>query len=122
MTKQIRHHVAALFLLLPAAAALVAVPGTVIAQPSQPELRSLQVVTDDGLRAGAELQFTVEATPRGRVQLNLAGVPRSIVLQETERGVYTGSYTLRLQDRLREGSAVRATLRVRTGCLVKWVS
>ena len=113
MTKQIRHHVAALFLLLPAAAALVAVPGTVIAQPSQPELRSLQVVTDDGLRAGAELQFTVEATPRGRVQLNLAGVPRSIVLQETERGVYTGSYTLRLQDRLREGSAVRATLKVR---------
>jgi hypothetical protein len=113
MTKQIRHHVAALFLLLPVASALMVVPGTVMAQPAAPELRSLQVATDDGLRAGADLQFTVEGTPRGKVQLRVAGVPRAIVLQETERGVYTGSYTVRRQDRLNEGSAVRATLKVR---------
>ena len=113
MTKQIRHHVAALFLLLPIASALMVVPGTVMAQPAAPELRSLQVATDDGLRAGADLQFTVEGTPRGKVQLRVAGVPRAIVLQETERGVYTGSYTVRRQDRLNEGSAVRATLKVR---------
>lgn len=113
MTKQIRHHAAALFLLLPIASALMVVPGTVMAQPAAPELRSLQVATDDGLRAGADLQFTVEGTPRGKVQLRVAGVPRAIVLQETERGVYTGSYTVRRQDRLNEGSAVRATLKVR---------
>ena len=82
MTKQIRHHVAALFLLLPVASALMVVPGTVMAQPAAPELRSLQVATDDGLRAGADLQFTVEGTPRGKVQLRVAGVPRAIVLQE----------------------------------------
>jgi len=113
MTKHIRNQVAALFLLLPAATALLVVPGTVMAQPAAAELRSLQVETDDGLRAGADLQFTIEGTPRGRVQLKVEGVPRTIVLQETERGVYTGSYTIRRQDRLNERSAVRATLKVR---------
>ena len=91
MTRHIRNQVAALFLLLPAATALLVAPGTVMAQPAATELRSLQVETDDGLRAGADLQFTIEGTPRGRVQLKIEGVPRSIVLQETERGVYTGS-------------------------------
>jgi hypothetical protein len=113
MTKHIRNHVAALFLLLPAATALLVVPGTVMAQPAAAALRSLQVETDDGLRAGADLQFTIEGTPRGRVQLKIDGVPRTIVLQETERGVYTGSYTIRRQDRINERSAVRATLKVR---------
>ena len=113
MQKHLRNQVAALFLLLPAATALLVIPGTAMAQPAAAELRSLQVETDDGLRAGADLQFTIEGTPRGRVQLKIEGVPRSIVLQETERGVYTGSYTIRRQDRLNERSAVRATLKVR---------
>ncbi|ART53392.1 hypothetical protein CBP34_00245 [Acidovorax carolinensis] len=113
MKKHIRNQVAALFLLLPTATALLVAPGTVMAQPAAAELRSLQVETDDGLRAGADLQFTIEGTPRGRVQLKIDGVPRSIVLQETERGVYTGSYTIRRQDRINENSAVRATLKVR---------
>lgn len=113
MKKHIRNQVAALFLLLPTATALLVAPGTVMAQPAAAELRSLQVETDDGLRAGADLQFTIEGTPRGRVQLKIDGVPRTIVLQETERGVYTGSYTIRRQDRINERSAVRATLKVR---------
>lgn len=113
MTPHIRNQVAALFLLLPAATALLVLPGTALAQPAAPELRSLQVATDDGLRAGARLQFTVEATPRARVMLSVVGAQRSIVLQETERGVYTGNYTIRLQDRINESSAVRATLKVR---------
>lgn len=113
MTKHLRNQIAALFLLLPAATTLLVIPGTVMAQPAAPELRSLQVETDDGLRAGADLEFTIEGTPRGRVQLKIEGAPRSIVLQETERGVYTGSYTIRRQDRINERSAVRATLKVR---------
>lgn len=113
MKKQIRNQVAALFLLLPAATALLALPGTAMAQPAAPELRSLQVGSDDGLRAGADLQFTVEGTPRGRVSLNVRGIPRVIMLKETARGVYTGSYTIRRQDRINENSAIRATLRVR---------
>jgi hypothetical protein len=113
MKKQIRNQVAALFLLLPAAAALIALPGTAMAQPAAPELRSLQVGSDDGLRAGADLEFTVEGTPRGQLSLNVRGVPRTIMLKETARGVYTGSYTVRRQDRLNENSAIRATLKVR---------
>lgn len=113
MKTQLRNHIAALFLLLPAASVMLAVPASALAQPAQPELRSLQVATDDGLNAGARLDFTVEGTPRGQASLRLRGVPRNIVLKETSRGVYTGSYTLRRQDRISENSAVRATLKVR---------
>lgn len=113
MKKQIRTQVAAFFLLLPAATALLALPGTAMAQPAAPELRALQVGTDAGLEAGATLQFTVEGTPRGQVSLTVRGVPRSIVLKESARGVYTGNYTLRRQDRVTESSAIRATLKVR---------
>ncbi|MDP2032498.1 MAG: hypothetical protein Q8K29_03705 [Polaromonas sp.] len=113
MKTQLRNHIAALFLLLPAASVMLAVPASALAQPAQPELRSLQVATDDGLNAGARLDFTVEGTPRGQASLRLRGVPRNIVLKETARGVYTGSYTLRRQDRISESSAVRATLKVR---------
>ncbi|MFN3570621.1 MAG: Ig-like domain-containing protein [Polaromonas sp.] len=113
MKTQLRNHIAALFLLLPAASVMLAVPASALAQPAQPELRSLQVATDDGLNAGARLDFTVEGTPRGQASLRLRGVPRNIVLKETSRGVYTGSYTLRRQDRISESSAVRATLKVR---------
>jgi len=113
MKKQIRNQVAALFLLLPAATALLALPGSVMAQPAAPELRSLQVGTDAGLQPGANLQFTLEGTPRGQLSLTVRGAPRTIVLKETARGVYTGSYTIRRQDRITESSAIRATLKVR---------
>lgn len=113
MKKHIRNQVAAFFLLLPAATVLLAVPGIASAQPVMPELRSLQVATDDGLRAGAQLDFTVEGTPRGKVSLTVRGAPRTIVLKEAARGVYSGSYTIRRQDRLTESSAIRATLKVR---------
>lgn len=113
MKKQIRNQVAAFFLLLPAATALIALPGTAMAQPAAPELRSLQVGTDGGLQAGAKLQFTVEGTPRGQLSLTVRGAPRNIMLKETARGVYTGSYTIRRQDRITESSAIRATLKVR---------
>ncbi len=113
MKKQIRNQVAALFLLLPATTVLFALPGIAVAQPAQPELRSLQVAADDGLRPGATLDFTVEGTPRGQVSLTVRGAPRTVVLKETERGRYTGSYTVRRQDRITESSAIRATLKVR---------
>jgi hypothetical protein len=113
MKKQIRNQVAAFFLLLPSAGVMLAVPASVLAQPAQPELRSMQVASDGGLKAGARLDFTVEGTPRGQASLTLRGAPRTIALKETSRGVYTGSYTLRRQDRISETSAVRATLKVR---------
>lgn len=113
MKTYLRHHIAAMFLLLPAASVILALPASVLAQPAQPELRSMQVATDDGLKPGARLDFTVEGSARGQASLTLRGAPRNIALKETSRGVYTGSYTIRRQDRITESSPVRATLRLR---------
>ncbi|MDP2820284.1 MAG: hypothetical protein Q8O29_18815 [Polaromonas sp.] len=114
MKTQLRNQLAAFFFfLLPAATVLLAVPGVALAQPAMPELRSLQVGADEGLSAGSQLDFTVEGTPRGQVSLTVRGIPRTIVLKETERGVYEGSYTVRRKDRISENSPIRATLRVR---------
>ena len=109
----IRHQVAALFVLLPMTAALVVLPATALAQPASPETRSLQVTSDDGLRAGAELEFVVEATPRARVNLRIKGVQRPIALSETSRGVYTGSYTIKRQDRISNANPIQATTQLR---------
>ena len=114
----IRHQVAALFVLLPMTTALVVLPATAMAQPASPETRSLQVTSDDGLRAGAELDFVVEATPRARVNVRIKGVQRPIILSETSRGVYTGSYTIKRQDRISNTNPVQATAQLRNRSVV----
>ncbi|MBC7610904.1 MAG: hypothetical protein H7228_15260 [Polaromonas sp.] len=113
MKASIRHQVAALFFLLPVAAAISALPATAMAQPAMPELRSLQVASDGGFTSGADLEFTVEATPRGQASVRIRGVQRNIPLREVSRGVYTGEYTVRRQDRITETSPIRATIKVR---------
>jgi hypothetical protein len=113
MNVRIRNQVASLFLLLPVLGAVVALPATAIAQPVALELRSLEVTSDDGLRAGAELEFTVEATPRARITLRINGVQRAVALNETSRGVYTGSYTIKRQDRISPANPIRATMELR---------
>lgn len=114
MKAHIRHQVAALFFLLPVAAAVGALlPATVMAQPAMPEVRSLQVNSDGGLSSGADLEFTVEATPRGQASVRIRGVQRNIPLKEVSRGVYRGEYTVRRQDRISETSPIRATIKVR---------
>ncbi len=101
------------FVLLPIAAVMLASPVSVRAQQAGPELRSLQVTSDGGLTAGADLQFTVEATPRAQVNLRIQGIQRNIPLKETARGVYTAEYTLKRQDRVTDTSQIRATARLR---------
>ena len=118
MNAFIRHQVAALFVLLPMTAALVVLPATALAQPAPLETRSLQVTSDDGLRAGAELEFVVEATPRARVNLRIKGVQRPITLSETSRGVYTGSYTIKRQDRISNTNPIQATTQLRNRSVV----
>lgn len=113
MNAHIRNQVASLFLLLPATAALIALPATAIAQPAAPQLRALEVTSDDGLKAGAELEFVVEGTPRAQVTARIEGVQRNIVLKETSRGVYTGSYTIKRQDRISPANPIRVTTRLR---------
>ena len=113
MKAYIRHQVAALCFLLPMAAAVSALPATVTAQTAMPELRSLQVASDGGFASGADLEFTVEATPSGQASVRIRGVQRNIPLKEISRGIYTGEYTVRRQDRITETSPIRATIKVR---------
>jgi hypothetical protein len=50
--------------------------------------------------------------------VRIRGVERNIPLREVSRGVYTGEYTIRRQDRVVESSPIRATLRVRNRSMV----
>jgi hypothetical protein len=113
MKTHLRNHVVSLFLLLPVAAAVVSIPATAAPRPAAPEIQALQVTADSGLNAGSSLQFTVEGTARARASVRVRGVERNIPLTETSRGVYTGEYTIRRQDRVVESSAIQATLRAR---------
>lgn len=112
--KVLRNHALSLFLLLPVAAAVVSMPAAAAKRATSqaaPEVQSLQVEGDGGFVAGSSLQFTVEGTPRARASVRVRGVARNIPLSETSRGVYTGEYTVRRQDRILENSAIQATLR-----------
>ncbi len=113
MSSRIRNHVAAAFLLMPVAATLMALPATAQAQRAAPQLESFEVEADNGLAAGSELSFKVDGAPRAQVTLRIRGVQRLIVLKETDRGVYTGDYTIRRADRITQESAIRASLRLR---------
>ena len=108
MKAYLRNHMAAVFLSLPAATTMVALPTAVMAQTDAPELRSLKVSSDGGLSAGAELGFTVEGTARAKSHVRIDGVNRDIILKETARGVYTGTYTILSQDRILQTSPIRA--------------
>lgn len=111
MKAQLRNHVAALFLLAPAAATLSALPSLVAAQPASPQVHSFQVASDNGLQPGSRLQFTMEGTPHARASIRIEGVRDAIALAETSRGVYTGRYVVSRSDRVDEDSRIRAVLR-----------
>lgn len=111
MKKEIRNSLASAFLLLPAAASLLALPSTALAQRATPELRSLQVTADDGLEAGSTLTITLLGTPRLEASVRIRGMRDNIELTETERGVYVGRYTIKRSDRIEGDEEVRATLR-----------
>lgn len=108
---KVRNHVAALFLLAPAAATFTALPATVLAQQATPELASLQVSSDNGINPGSRLRFTVRGTPGARAFVRIRGVRDRIDLVETARGVYTGRYVVSSDDRIDPGDPIRATLR-----------
>jgi hypothetical protein len=111
MKAQLRNHVAALFLLAPAAITLTALPSVVAAQPATPEVFSLEVTSDHGLRPGSRLRFKLEGTPRARASIRIRGTQAMIPLAETTRGVYTGRYIVTRDDRIREGDPIRAIMR-----------
>lgn len=110
MKSQLRNQLAALFLLLPAAASMVALPATAASARAAPEIFELQVDADGGLSAGSLLEFTLEGTPRGQARVRIPGTNVNLALKETERGIYTGSYTVRRADRIDPAKPLRASL------------
>lgn len=78
-----------------------------------PAVTSFEVTASDQLTPGSDLDFKLEGTPRGQASVRLSGINKNIVLRETERGVYEGSYTLSRRDRLGTRPTARATLRVK---------
>ena len=111
MKAQVRNHVAAIFLLAPAAVTLATLPAAVSAQVAGPEVFSFQVSSDGGLEPGARLQFTLQGTPRAMASIRISGARDAISLNETARGVYTGRYIISKRDRIDPDSPIRATMR-----------
>lgn len=111
MKAQLRSHVAALFLLAPAAITFTAVPSTVVAQPASPEVNSLQVTSDRGLAPGSRLFFRLEGTPRAKASIRIRGAQSMIPLTEISRGIYTGRYVITRDDSIQEGDKIRAIMR-----------
>jgi hypothetical protein len=111
MKTQLRNHVAALVLLAPVAAVFTALPSAALAQPATPQVRGLEVTSDNGIHPGSRLRFTLRGSPHAQASIHIRGVQGRIPLREVERGVYTGRYVIARGDRIEEGSRIRALLR-----------
>lgn len=111
MNAQLRNHVAALFLLAPAAVTLAALPSAAVAQSATPEVFSLQVTSDNGLAPGSRLAFTMRGTPHARASIRIRGAQAMIPLAETQPGIYRGRYVVARGDRIEGGDPIRAILR-----------
>src|SRR5438105_7173029 len=76
-----------------------------------PQISAFDMEPVDRVAPGAELFFRVQGTPNARATVRIAGVPRTLVLEEVDDGVYEGSYVLRPRDRASPDSASSLTLR-----------
>lgn len=61
---------------------------------------------------GNELVFILYGSPGGSAAVQIKGATGSVVLLETEAGVYEGTYTIRKRDRINVASTATANLRV----------
>lgn len=111
MKSYLRNYAVSALLALPAAVALVALPTSAMAQPSTPEVRSLQIAGDAGFLAGSRMRFTVEGTPHAQGEVRVRGLRDRITLREVSRGVYVGYYTIKRTDRVAADAEVRVALR-----------
>lgn len=75
-----------------------------------PKITGFDVDQVNTLRPGTAIDFTLSGTPKARATVRIGGVPRLIVLKETGRGFYEGTYVVRQRDRIASNSGVVATL------------
>lgn len=112
MKKHLLNQVAALCLLAPAAASLVAIPATAQAQRAAPALQThaLEVNADSGLAPGSQLRLRLEGTPGARATARIPGANVDLALREVAPGEYSGRYTVRRSDRIDPTSMIRVSL------------
>lgn len=100
------------------ALSLVGLSGTTQAKPRKaataaPQITRITVTPVNQFAPGTDLTITMEGTPQGVASVRAGAVARNIVLQEVEKGVYEGTYTISSRDRLVATDALRGTLKIR---------
>ena len=78
-----------------------------------PQIESAYASPLNQFTPGTEITFTVEGSPNGKASIRVNGMRRVINLQETDKGLYTGDYTVTNGDRITANSMLKATLSVR---------
>lgn len=68
------------------------------------------VQTVDRIEPGADLNFTLNGTPRGKATFTIEGVVTNALMRETSAGVYAGTYTIRQRDNFPPGVKITAAL------------
>jgi hypothetical protein len=112
MNNHLRNHVTSLFLLMPCAVAVLALPAAAIAQSAAAEVSSMQASASRDLRPGSQLTFRVQGTPRTQAIVRIEGVRDRITLREVSPGLFVGRHTVKRADKIDEDTEVRATLRM----------
>jgi outer membrane lipoprotein SlyB len=77
-----------------------------------PRIERFDVVGDDHLTPGNELNFTLIGTPGAKVEMAIEGARGVFFLDETRPGEYTGEYTIRRKDHIASSSVVTANMRI----------
>ncbi|MBI5276884.1 MAG: hypothetical protein HY854_10525 [Burkholderiales bacterium] len=114
---------AAVLLIVPMSAALVAAPATaqtrgyVVAQApapgfaaAAPQIERFVMRQPQRMEAGRDLRFRIEGAPGADAWLDIPGVVRNVDLAEVRPGVYEGHYTIRVRDDLDAFDRAVATL------------
>ena len=77
-----------------------------------PHVDGFDIEQVNQLTPGTDLNFKLYGTPGAVVTVGMAGSARRLALEETQLGVYEGTYTVSTRDRLTPYSAVTANLRL----------
>jgi len=101
----------AFVLTLPAALPHAAGQSALPSAGAEPRISGFDVKPVSQPSPGNELLFTLYGSPGGSARVQIAGAG-SVLLDETDPGVYEGAYTIRQRDRISAASTATVNLRV----------
>jgi outer membrane lipoprotein SlyB len=82
------------------------------AMAGAPRIERFDVIGDDALTPGNELNFTLYGTPGAKVDMAIEGARGVFFLPEVNAGQYSGEYVIRRADRIAPNSVVTANMRI----------